>query len=402
MSKVKGNVIDPLDVVHGATLEALLDRARSEALPPEGVERIKRTYPKGITPAGADALRFSLAAMTLPGRNIRLSMERIEGYRNFVNKLWNASRFALMNLDGFSPERFVDMTAGGPPHDGEHDLTLADRWIMSRLHGVCRDVDQALESFRFADAANALYHFFWGELCDWYIELAKPYLQAAGDDDDAAARRRFVTQGVLATVLETTLRLLHPFMPFVTEEIWTSCRGVARIADDHRTRATTSASTIGRRGGDGLVQQVATAIRSLRSTYNVPPSWSVPVQVRAPDPARRALLERNRSLIENSARVTITLAESGEHIPQSAKQVIGADVEVVVPLAGLVDIAAEKKRIEKELAKADKEIAGVERRLGIGIVARPGEVVDEVRPPPTAERHARLAPPWGPAVTVRG
>ncbi|HTM21072.1 MAG TPA: class I tRNA ligase family protein, partial [Kofleriaceae bacterium] len=398
MSKVKGNVIDPLDVVHGATLEALLDRGKAEALPPEGLERIKRTYPKGIAPAGADALRFSLAAMTLPGRNIRLSMERIEGYRHFVNKLWNASRFALMNLDGFSAERFVDMVAEGPPGD---QLTLADRWILSRLQGVCRDVDQALESFRFADAANALYHFVWGELCDWYIELAKPYLTApaGGGEDEAAARRRFLTQGVLASVLETTLRMLHPIMPFVTEEIWHKLPRPQSLPDslmitvyprDDRRFADPAAEA-----EMGLVQEVAVAIRSLRSTYNVPPSWSVPVEVRAADGARREVLARTLSLIENAARVTVKLMETGPHIPQSAKQVVGADVEVVVPLAGLVDIDAEKKRIEKEIGKVDKEIAGEERRLGNpDFVARaPAEVVDEVRArlEETRARRRRLA-----------
>jgi valyl-tRNA synthetase len=399
MSKVKGNVIDPLDVVHGATLEALLDRGKNEALPPEGIERIKKTFPKGIAPAGADALRFSLAAMTLPGRNIRLSMERIEGYRHFVNKLWNASRFALMNLDGFSAERFADVVDAGPPKDGDHTLMLADRWILSRLQGVCRDVDQALESFRFADAANALYHFVWGELCDWYIELAKPHLTATNGGDDAAAARRFVTQGVLATTLETTLRLLHPIMPFVTEEIWHKLPRHSSLPDSLMItvypRENPRFADPAAEAEMGLVQEVTVAIRSLRSTYNVPPSWSVPVEVRAADAGKREILSRTTSLIENAARVTITLMESGGHIPQSAKQVLGgADVEVVVPLAGLVDIEAEKKRIEKEIGKAEKEIAAVERRLGNQeFVARaPAEVVDEVRTRLADEqaRHQRL------------
>jgi len=388
MSKVKGNVIDPLDVVHGATLDALIDRVKNEALPPEAVDRIKKSFPKGMAPAGADALRFSLAAMTLPGRNIRLSMERIEGYRHFVNKLWNASRFALMNLDGFSAERFADVIAGGPPGEAsEYELTLPDRWILSRLQQVCRDVDAALESFRFADAANALYHFVWGELCDWYIELAKPHLAPAAveGDDDAGARRRFVTQGVLASVLETTLRMLHPFMPFVTEEIWHKLPRPASLPDslmitvyprdDQRFDDPAAEAEM------GLVRDVTVAIRSLRSTYNVPPSWSVPVEVRAADAGRREVLTRTLSLVENGARVTVTLREHGEHIPHSAKQVVGADVEVVVPLAGLVDIDAEKKRIDKEIGKADKEVSQLERRLANpDFVARaPAEVVDELR-----------------------
>ncbi len=404
MSKVKGNVVDPLDVVYGATLEALVGRAKAEGQSDKVVARIKKTFPKGINASGADALRFSLAAMTMPGRNIRLSMERIEGYRHFINKLWNASRFAQMNLDGFDAERFADLwSEGRPSGEWEESWSLADRWIMSRFQTVARQVDVALTDFKFSEAANALYHFVWGDLCDWYIELAKPHLHEDADADDDAERRRFVTQGTLATVLEQTLRLLHPFAPFVTEEIW-------QKLPKHPTLPASIMVTVYPQGETrhddpeaeshmALLQEVTVAVRTLRATYNVPPSWSVPIDVRVPGHDERAILELHRSVIENAARVTMTLGATGDPVPQSVKTIVGADIEVVVPLAGVVDIDAEKLRLQKELKKTDKEIAFVEKKLGNPkfLERAPKDVVekDRARLADEKTRRERLAEALG-------
>jgi valyl-tRNA synthetase len=332
---------------------------------------------------GVDALRFALAALNTSGR-IRLSVERVEGYRNFINKLWNASRFALMNLEGFDPERFELARAG--------ELGLAERWILSRLQRVAHEVDEALEAFRFSDAANAIYHFVWHELCDWYIEMAKPSLhlpQGGAQPSPALAQRRHATQGVLATVLETTLRLLHPFAPYVTEEIW---QKLPRPNTAPASVMITIFPRADRRWIDeaaerqmALVQELTVAIRMLRSTYNVPPSWSVPVEIRVPVAETREIVERHRAIVENAAKVTITLTERGEHVPQSAKAMVGADAEVVMALAGLIDIDAEKGRIAKEIGKVDKEIAGLEKKLANeAFLARAPEDV-------VAEQRARLA-----------
>jgi valyl-tRNA synthetase len=217
MSKVKGNGLDPLDVVHGATLEKLLEGADGHEL---AIKYLKKNRPQGIEAYGADSLRFALAAMTTPGRSVRLSTDRVEISRNFINKVWNASRFVLMNLAAsearpvaYEPDRFADLI-GRAESSAAAGLALVDRWILSRLQRAAAAVDEALGEYRFGEAANAIYHFMWDELCDRYIELCKAPLQS---DDE---RRRFVTQGVLATVLEMSLRLLHPFIPFVTEEIW--------------------------------------------------------------------------------------------------------------------------------------------------------------------------------------
>ena len=397
MSKTKGNVIDPLNVVYGASQEQLVERARVENLSEQAIATIRKTFKKGITTSGADALRFSLAAMTMPGRNIRLSMERVEGYRNFINKLWNASRFVLMNLDGYDPTAFADRFER--VDEFRSDLTLADRWILSRVQTVSDEVDEALNQYRFSDAASALYHFVWGEFCGWYIELAKPQLHASDDVDVTdAARRHFTTQGILTSVLETTLRLLHPFIPFVSEEIWQALPKPPELPESLMI-------TVYPRGDDryrdleaerdmAFLQEVTVAIRALRSTYGVPPSSRVPVEVRIPREQVRAKFTRQRSVVENAGRVVLTITESGGHVAQAAKSIVGADVEIVVPLAGLVDIDAEKKRIAKDIGKAEKEIAFVKKKLdNEKFVARaPAEVVEKekVRLGEEQERRQRL------------
>ncbi len=393
MSKTKGNVIDPLDVVHGATLDQLLKRADAENAPESAVKTIKKTFGKGIPAMGADALRFALARLNTSGRYIRLSIERVEGSRNFINKLWNASRFALMNLDGFEPERFEAQlrapagAAAGASGPARAALGMPERWILSRLQAVAGEVDAALESFRFSDAANAIYHFVWDELCDWYIELAKPHLHQGPelDQDPVKAARRHIVQGVLATALETTMRLLHPFAPYATEEIW------QKLPKPPQLPGSLTITVFPRRDEAWvdpaaeaemqLVQGVAVTCRMLRATYGVPPSQHVSVELRAASDATRALLEKHLPLIERSAKITAAVAASGGPVPGAAKALVGADVEVVMPLGGLIDVAVEKARIEKDVGKVDKEIATLEKKLGnADFLARaPEDVVEEQR-----------------------
>jgi valyl-tRNA synthetase len=379
MSKTKGNAIDPLHIVNGATQEEMLSGVKGMRAN-QAVKHIKKEFPKGIAAAGADALRFSLAALTLPGRYIRLSMERVEGYRNFINKLWNASRFALMNLDDFDAESFARSMERGRPDD----LGLSERWILSRLQRTCVEVDEALESFRFNDAANSIYHFVWGEFCSWYIELAKSALYDGRDSEDAEAKTaRAKAQGVLTHVLEQSLRLLHPFAPFVTEEIWHKLPKTR-----HRPE---SLMVTAYPGGDSkfvdeqaeqemaLLQEVVTKIRSIRSIYSVKPSLTVDVEVRTKNGEKRSVIDKYVAVVQNAARVKLTLTAGGEHIAQSAKGIVGSDLEVVVPLAGLVDIDAEKARLTKEIKKCEKEIAFVEKKLANKnfIDRAPEEVVEK-------------------------
>jgi valyl-tRNA synthetase len=407
MSKTKGNVLDPLDVVYGATLQQLLERADAENAPESALKAIRKTYDKrpgrdrdGIPAMGADALRFALAIRNTTGY-IRISVDRVETERNFINKLWNASRFALMNLDGFDAERFEAQLATPA---GRAALAMPERWILSRLQAVTGEVQRALEEFEFAAAANAIRHFIWDELCDWYIELAKSHLHLPGDPTPAKATRRHVVQGVLATVLESTMRLLHPFAPYVTEEIWQQLPKPPQLPgslmitvfpkpDPAYVDAAAEAEM-------QLVQDVAVGCRMLRATYGVTPQKTVTVGLRAaPGSERRALLEQHRELIERSARAQIVIgaafATEGEGLgardagadaiaTPPAKTLVGADVEVVMPLGGLIDFAQELKRIQRDLGKAEKEIATLETKL-----AKP-EFIAKADPEVVAENRTRL------------
>jgi valyl-tRNA synthetase len=368
MSKTRGNVIDPLDVIHGATLEQLVERAQAGGSPNQAIANIKKQFPDGIPPSGADALRFALAAMAAQGRNIRLSIPRIEGYRHFANKIWNASRFALMNLDGFDADRFADAL-----REGTAELSLADRWILSRLQTVIGEVDVAMEAFRLNDAAQALYRFMWTDVCDWYIELAKPALYEApeGAEADAAqAERRRLAQGTLAHVLEHAMRLLHPLMPYLTEEIWQTLPkpsgAPASIMITMYPAAEPQLSDPAVERMMATVMDVTVALRNLRAEYNLPSSQPVTAHVRLADAGRRAELAEQQALIERGTRFLVIV--EGEDRPRPggfvARAVVGGDIEIIVPLAGVVDVAAEKARLGKELVKARKELEGLGRKLG--------------------------------------
>jgi valyl-tRNA synthetase len=396
MSKTKGNVIDPLDIVHGATIEALLERVDVEKPPvdPEMLKKaLRKNFGKGIPGMGADALRFALTALNTGSSRIRLSVERVETYRNFINKLWNASRFTLMNLDGFDPERFEAQLATPA---GRKSLGVADRWILSRLQAVSGQVDAALEAFRFADAANAIYHFVYDELCDWYIELVKKDLQQEEDIDATRAARRHVVQGVLCTVLETTMRLFHPFAPYVTEEIWQKLPKPPQLPtslmitvfprpDAHFVDAAAEAEI-------QLVQDIAKECRMLKATYGVPPAKLLEVELRIGKDATRAVIERHAPAISRAAKVTASVVANGGHVERAAKGLVGADIQVVMPLGDLIDIPTEIARIGKDIGKCDKEIEGCDKKLSNAdfLSRAPEEVVLELRTR-KAEEEAKRA-----------
>jgi valyl-tRNA synthetase len=364
MSKVKGNVIDPLDVVYGASVDDLLKKAKEGLAPESALENIKKQFPQGIPPAGADALRFTLSALAAQGRNIRLSIPRVEGYRHFANKLWNAARFALMNMTGFDADRFGDALRG---ESESHRLTLADRWILTRLQRTAAEVDEALEAYRFNDAANAIYRFVWTELCDWYIEMAKPVLYDDANEVSVQQRKR-AAQGCLATCLETSCRLLHPFMPFITEEIWqqlpkpTGTPGSIMITMYPVADASLVDEVAEREMA--LIRDVVVAVRNLRSEYNVAPSKELDVTVQLQSADSKATLEQHGGLVRTLARVgKLTLATAGEPPAGTVVSVVG-DAQVCVHLLGTIDFEAEMARIDKDLAKTEKERAGVSGRLG--------------------------------------
>ena len=372
MSKVKGNVIDPLDVIYGATLEDLVAKAEKSGAAKSGIDYLRKTYPEGFVPYGADALRMTLLSYSPQSRRIALSIKRIEGYRNFANKLWNASRYSLMNLE----KSDARATGEAPARPKE----LANRWILSRLGKAIAAANQGLEDYRLDDASQALYHFVWGELCDWYVELSKPLL--ASSDASIVAE----TRQTLVHVLETTLRALHPMMPFITEEIWQRVPKtdafaksivIARwptpereaIADEEAEREM------------AVLQGAITAARTIRAEHDLPRSKEVRLVLRAPA-AERAILERGRAAIEFLVRATVEHdAATDAPIPPRTAVSVAGDVTVLVPLEGLVDTDKERERLTRELKKVEKDLGAVEKKLGNeGFVAKaPPEVVDKER-----------------------
>ncbi|MBX5480294.1 MAG: valine--tRNA ligase [Myxococcaceae bacterium] len=356
MSKVKGNVIDPLDVVRGAP---------KESLPPA----LKNKFPQGMPAFGADALRFTLAALTQQGRDIKLSLDRVAGYKAFVNKLWNASRFVLMNLGDFRADgTFIK----GRP------LSLADRWILSRLNRVISSTQEALEGFCFSDAANGLYQFLWYELCDWYIELSKQALY--GDDAEAKTAAR----ATLVFTLDHVLRLLHPFMPFVTEELWQKLP-IDRDADSIMiAQWPVPVRGLTDDAAEAEMAPVIAAIegiRTIRGESNLPPQARVSAVIQSADPALCETLRRWEHYLRPLAGLKgLTVGEPGPKPPQAAAH-ITASMEIYVPLAGLIDLDEERKRLQKEIARAEQELASISRRLeSPAFVAKaPSEVVEKDR-----------------------
>jgi len=309
MSKSKGNVVDPLLV---------------------------------IEKFGTDAFRFTLAAFAAQGRDIRLSEERLAGYRNFANKIWNASRFTLSNLADYDPQK-----PAGPA-----DLTLADRWILSRMNRTIAEVRQGLDSYKFNDAASAIYQFLWHEFCDWYIELIKPVLYQETDP-----AQKWLAQNVLVRVLDISLRLLHPFMPFITEEIWQSLpsnEGSIMRADFPQTRE--DEVQPGVEAETELVMSVIGAIRNIRSELNVPPAKKVEVILHSKNQESLKKLGRSQVYMESLARTAkIVFQADGEKPKSSATSVVG-EVEVFVPLKGLINLEDEERRLQKEITKIIEEL----------------------------------------------
>ncbi|MBW2107638.1 MAG: valine--tRNA ligase [Deltaproteobacteria bacterium] len=326
MSKSKGNVIDPLRV---------------------------------IDKFGTDAFRFTLAAFAAQGRDIKLSEERIEGYRHFVNKLWNASRFSLMHLETFEPNKTaIDVSR----------LCVADRWILSRLDHVAETVRTALDDYKFNEGAGALYQFVWHELCDWYLEIIKPVLygsQAGQTAADTPSAAREMTLAVLWCVLSETLRLLHPFIPFVTEEIWDKLPGThgsimrAHFPAGGQSRRDEEAEQI-----MALVMETISGIRNIRGEMNVPPGLLVHALVQSADEKIRGVLQHHREMITNLAKLeTFEVAPPGER-PASCATAVFSQGTIYVFLEGIIDFQAEQDRLTKEIAKIEKELRGIEKKLG--------------------------------------
>jgi valyl-tRNA synthetase len=351
MSKTRGNVIDPLHVINGASLDELLAGAKSGGAPPAILDSLRRQFPEGFPAFGADALRFTLTALAGQGSDVKLSVKRIEGYRHFCNKLWNAYRFLAGHLR--------DGDAGGAPVP-EPALTLPDRWILTRLAEVTSEVSASFGAYRFNDAASVLYQFLWHEYCDWYLEIVKTRLQAPGDE---AAKQ--TARILLGQVLEQAMRLLHPIMPFITEEIWQRLphRGTSIMLApwptaeaDRRWPEAVEAMT--------LLMEITREVRNIRSAYNIPPGERIPLVLHTSAPGQDGTLESGRAYLESLARLSRLDAGPTTAKPRVAASAVVRGIEVYVPLEGVIDLEAERQRLGRELAKVRQHLERVTKKLG--------------------------------------
>jgi valyl-tRNA synthetase len=358
MSKSKGNVIDPLDIIDGIDLTPLLEKRTGNLMQPKLAKKIakqtEKEFPEGISAHGTDALRFTLAAMATTGRDINWDMKRLEGYRNFCNKLWNAARYVLMNTEG------EDCGVNGE----SVDLSLADRWIISALQQCEQDVARHLDQYRFDLASQALYEFIWNEYCDWYLELSKPSLS----DDKASAEAKRGTRRTLVRVLETVLRLAHPIMPFITEEIWQRIAPLAGKSGDSIMLQPFPQANSSRQDDQAVtdiewLKGVIVAVRNIRGEINISPAKKIPLLFRGNSAEGRRRMNENRPFLSSLAKLESLEWFEGAVAPMSATQLVG-DMEVLVPMAGLIDKSAELKRLDKELERLGKEIGRLEGKLG--------------------------------------
>ena len=376
MSKSKGNVLDPLDIVDGITLDELLTKRTSGMMQPKLAEKIaKQTraeFPEGIASYGTDALRFTFCSLASTGRDIKFDMGRVEGYRNFCNKIWNAANFVFENTEG------KDTGVNGEPVE----LSSVDRWIISALQRTEAEVTRQLEAFRFDLAAQALYEFIWDEYCAWYLELVKPLLW----DETASVERQRGTRRTLVRVLETALRLAHPFMPFITEEIWQRVAPLAGKSgptlmlqpwpEFNPERIDEAAE-----GDIEWVKAFMLGIRQIRGEMNISMAKRIDVVLGNASAEDQRRLADNEPLLKKLAKLeSVRLLGDGEEAPLSAIALVG-DMQVLVPMAGLIDKDAELARLDKEIARLDGEVKRVGGKLSnAGFVDKaPAEVIDKER-----------------------
>jgi len=376
MSKSKGNVLDPLDIVDGIDLEALVAKRTSGMMQPKLAEKIaKQTraeFPDGIASYGTDALRFTFCSLASTGRDIKFDMGRVEGYRNFCNKLWNATNFVLENTEG------QDCGVNDEPVE----LSSVDRWIISALQRCEQDVTRHLDQFRFDLAAQSLYEFIWDQYCAWYLELVKPVLW----DETASIERQRGTRRTLVRVLEVILRLAHPFMPFITEEIWQRIKGLAGksgptimlqpwpVADESRIDEAAE-------GDIEWVKELMLGVRQIRGEMKISMAKRIDVILANASEQDRRRLAANEPLLAKLAKLeSIRVLEAGEEAPLAATALVG-EMEVLVPMAGLIDKDAELARLDKELQRLEGEVKRVGGKLANeGFVAKaPAEVLEKER-----------------------
>lgn len=384
MSKSKGNVIDPIDLIDGISLEDLVSKRTGAMMQPDKAAKIekktRKDYADGFPAFGTDALRFTFAAMASTGRDIRFDLKRIEGYRNFCNKLWNASRFVLMNTESFEA------------NDKNVELSTADRWIRSRLQHTEAEVTRYFNEYRFDLAANELYEFAWHAFCDWYLELAKSTLNNA----NSSAEELQGTRHTMLHVLETLLRLLHPILPFITEALWKDVAQRAGISGEsimHRPwpKADSEKVDPAAEADIAWLQQAILGIRQIRAEMDIAPGKKLPLLIQNADEADQQRLNKLKAALLNVARIEkVDLASADAELPQCAMALVG-NMKLLVPMAGLIDVAEEQKRLDKAIAKLEADIKRLEGKLGNEkfVANAPADIVAKEQEKLNAQQQAR-------------
>ena len=386
MSKSKGNVIDPIDLIDGIDLEDLVTKRTAGMMQPQLAAKIdkatRRQFPEGIAPYGTDALRFTYYSLASTGRDIKFDIGRIEGFKNFCNKIWNAARYVLMNCE--------NEDCGLAP-DAEVELSLADRWINSALQQTAIEVARSVDNYRLDMASQALYEFIWNEYCDWYLELSKPVLW----DEHASAAAKRGTRKTLIQVLETWLRLLHPLMPFITEEIWQTVAPLAGksgatimlqpypVADEKGVDSAANADIEWLKG-------VIVGVRNIRGEMNIPPGKALTLMLANGNEHDKSRLDANTQFLKKLAKLDdIIWLAAGEEAPVAATALVG-ELEILVPMADLIDKDAELARLGREVEKLEKDVARIQGKLGNAsfVDKAPAAVVEKEREKMQAQQQA--------------
>jgi valyl-tRNA synthetase len=390
MSKSKGNVLDPLDIIDGIALDDLVAKRTTGLMQPKMAEKIEKAtrkeFPEGIRAFGTDALRFTNCALASTGRDIKFDMNRVEGYRNFCNKLWNATRYVLSQTEG----QDVGLDESLPLA-----RSVADRWIISRLQETEAAVIASMQEYRFDHVAQTIYDFVWNEYCDWYLELTKPVL---AEGTTASADEQRATRRTLVRVLETILRLTHPLMPFITEEIWQRVKPLAGVEGEFLMLARFPEPDLSRVDADAAtevawIQQVIAGLRNIRGELGISPGKPLPLLVTNASTEDAARLNRQAALLRFVGRLeSISVIASEAELPPVSTALVG-NMTLGVPLAGLIDVASEVARLDKEIARLAQEVARVEAKLSNeSFVARaPADVVAKEREKIADNQRAQAA-----------
>ena len=387
MSKSKGNVLDPLDLIDGVDLETLVQKRTTGLMNPKQAAKIEKStrkeFPEGIQSYGTDAVRFTFCALANTGRDIKFDMKRVEGYRNFANKIWNGTRFVMMNVEG----QTVGQTA-------RPDLwELPEQWIVSRLQKATAAVQTAFATYRLDLAAQAIYEFIWNEYCDWYVELTKPVL----NDENVSEERKAEVRRVLLAVMEASLRLAHPLMPYLTEEIWQTLAPKLGIGGETIMLAqypTVDEAFLNDQAEADMqwLQGLIGAVRNIRGEMGLGNARLLPVLLQNTTDAEKAQITRIEALFKALAKVeSITFLADGEQPPLSSSSVVG-HVSVFVPMKGLIDPKAELGRLQKDLDKVQKQHDQIATKLANeGFVAKAPAAVVEGEKAKLAEFADQLA-----------